>query len=197
MARARKDEKVDNYNAYFPKLLRQLMADHNVKQEDLAKYVKVSRQAIGQYKDGNTTPDIYTFQEIVKYFREIKRVDYPYEYWLGSLNINSETGLNLENLGLSHTAFCNLLSFQNMPEKEAINLLLENVELIQLLQDYLGDEIRNKEHFAFKGTEETLKHMNNFVNQLDFNIPLEELYKEIKSKEIIKQLDTIKNKEKK
>lgn len=73
MARAKKNTKVDNYNSYFPKLLRQLMTDHNVKQEDLAKYVKVSRQAIGQYKDGNTTPDIYTFQKIVEYFRETKR----------------------------------------------------------------------------------------------------------------------------
>lgn len=125
-------------------------------------------------------------------------INYSYEYWLGNLKIdNGDIPINIENLGLSHTAFSNLLAFKNLPETEAINKILENAELIQLLQDYLGDEIRNKEHFAFIGTEETLKHLNNFVNQLEFQIPINKLYKEIKEKEIIKELNKIKNKEKK
>ena len=69
--------------------------------------------------------------------------------------------------------------------------------MIQLLQDYLGDEIRNAEHFAFKGTEETLKYLHDFINQLEFNIPIKTLYREIKSKAIIKELNRLKEKGKK
>lgn len=73
MAKARKDEKVDNYNSHFPKLLRQLMEENQVTQQNLAESVNVSRQAISQYINGSTNPDIYTFTKIVEYFREKKR----------------------------------------------------------------------------------------------------------------------------
>ena len=97
----------------------------------------------------------------------------------------------------SGTYFSNLLAFKHLPETEAINKFLENVELIQLLQDYLGDEIRNTEHFAFEGTKESLKHLNDFINQLEFKTPINKIYSEIKGKAIIEELNKIKNKEKK
>lgn len=73
MAKAKKDEKIDNYNSHFPKLLRQLMEENDVTQQNLAESVNVSRQAISQYTNGVTNPDIYTFEKIVNYFRKQKR----------------------------------------------------------------------------------------------------------------------------
>ena len=35
--------------------------------EEIAQYVGVTRQAIGKYKDGITTPDINIFKRIVKF----------------------------------------------------------------------------------------------------------------------------------
>ena len=73
MSNVKKNEKIDKYNSYFPKLLRQLMDEKNVTQEELAEETGVTRQTIAQYKDGNTTPDIETFVKIVEYFRKEKR----------------------------------------------------------------------------------------------------------------------------
>lgn len=74
MGKSRKSNaEIDTYNLPFPKLLRELMEKENVKQDVLAKYTNLSRQAISQYKDGNTFPDINTFIDIVDYFKQEKR----------------------------------------------------------------------------------------------------------------------------
>ena len=65
----------------FARRLETALLFYNVTQQELANYVGVTRQAIGKYKDGITTPDIYTFKKIVKFFKS-KNYRLSYEFWL-------------------------------------------------------------------------------------------------------------------
>ena len=56
------------YNSVFATRLRDLMEKNNTTQPQLAEAVGVSRQAVGQWKDGNTVPDILDFQKIAEYY---------------------------------------------------------------------------------------------------------------------------------
>ena len=56
------------YNSIFPSILRRLMEERNVTQETLAKYCGTQRQTIGQWKDGNTKPDIMALKKISEFF---------------------------------------------------------------------------------------------------------------------------------
>lgn len=193
-----KEIKQDRYFDNFPKLLRDLMEKYNVKQEDLAKYVGVTRQTISSYKDGNNLPDIYIFQKIVKFFEDKYKVNYTYDFWLGNLKMKSESKysnpISFKELGLSSLAYSNLYIFGNQPEKEVINLILENEDLIQLLQDYLGNKYRNAEHLALAGTEEILNNMVKSHNFLEMGINKNFIYDKIKLEQIIKYLEYLKYK---
>ena len=57
------------YNSVFATRLRKLMEEKSTTQPQLAEAVGVTRQAVGQWKDGNTVPDILDFQKIADYFK--------------------------------------------------------------------------------------------------------------------------------
>lgn len=65
--RGRKKKEV-NYNSPFAARLRDLLAKTKTTQPMLAEAIGVSRQAIGQWKDGNTLPDIMALSKIADYF---------------------------------------------------------------------------------------------------------------------------------
>lgn len=136
MAKVKKTEKTDNYQSHFPKLLRELLNDKKVKQEDIAEYVGVTRQSIAQYKDGITSPDIYTFQKIVEYFKVKHGINYSLGFWLGTETINNTT--NLHHLNLSAKAIMSLMDYQN---DKLLMYCLDNIiidkEFLQILSDYL------------------------------------------------------------
>ncbi len=56
------------YDSVFAKRLRVLMEENKTTQPQLAEAVGVSRQAVGQWKDGNTVPDILDFQKIADFY---------------------------------------------------------------------------------------------------------------------------------
>lgn len=57
-----------SYNSPFAVRLRLLLAETNTTQPMIAEAIGVSRQAIGQWKDGNTLPDIVSLAKIADYF---------------------------------------------------------------------------------------------------------------------------------
>lgn len=195
-----KKKKQELYNEAFPSLLRNLLIQYDVTQEELGKHLKVSRQAISNYMNGVTTPDIYTFQKIVDFFRKEKRVNYSYEYWLGTVNINTELGeysteLPLSSLGLSNKSLDSIFAFHNSPEMKSINEFLENLKLIQLFQDFLGDEPRDdKEHIAFPTVKDTIDTLFKISSYTDFKFSPDDLYDELKLKEIVKELKAMRKK---
>ena len=75
------------FDSPFATRLRELLAETNTTQPTLAAAVGVSRQAVGQWKDGNTVPDILDFQKIADYFKVST------DYLLGRSDVRSlDTG---------------------------------------------------------------------------------------------------------
>ena len=88
-----------SYYLPFPTRLRQLMDDTGVSQQALADYVGVTRQAVAQWKDGKTIPDMYNFKRIAEFF------NIPYEYLLGDTDSKVHENMALaDSLGLSDDA---------------------------------------------------------------------------------------------
>lgn len=71
------------FDSPFATRLRELLAETNTTQPMLAAAVGVSRQAVGQWKDGNTVPDILDFQKIADYF------DVSLEYLAGRTDVKT------------------------------------------------------------------------------------------------------------
>ncbi len=71
------------FDSPFATRLRELLTETNTTQPTLAAAVGVSRQAVGQWKDGNTVPDILDFQKIADYFKVST------DYLLGRTNVRS------------------------------------------------------------------------------------------------------------
>ena len=59
----------DSYNSAFPKRLRYLMETQNVTRQDLGMALQKTRQAVGYYADGSSSPDWETIIKIAQYFR--------------------------------------------------------------------------------------------------------------------------------
>lgn len=64
--RVRKSDINYGYDSAFPSVLRELLQEHT--QEELAQCVGVQRQAIAQWKDGKTKPDVYYLSLIADFF---------------------------------------------------------------------------------------------------------------------------------
>lgn len=92
-------EENKSYYLPFPTRLRQLMDETSASQQALADYVGVTRQAVAQWKDGKTIPDMYNFKRIAEFFK------IPYEYLLGDTDSKVHENMALaDSLGLSDDA---------------------------------------------------------------------------------------------
>ena len=58
----------EKYNATFPTRLRELIASRGTTITALAHELKISRQAVSQYQDGSTQPNLQKLVEISRYF---------------------------------------------------------------------------------------------------------------------------------
>lgn len=182
MGKVKKNEKVYNYDAYFPKLFRELLEEKKVKQEEIARYVGVTRQSISLYKDGGSCPDMHTFQKIVEYFREEHGVNYSLDFWLGIEKINNNTKLN--QLNLSAKAIKTLIEYKNDKLLTyCLDNLIINKELLNKLCKYLvtsnldsiifdNDCLRNycKSHCAalFRKNKKTKNEFADIIEYLPF-----------------------------
>ena len=102
----------DNCLLPFPKRFRLLIDETRVSQQEIADYVGVSRQAIAQWKDGKTTPDVYNFVKIAEFFKV------PYEYLLGETDSKVRENMKLVGeLKLADRAINRLLDWASS-EKE-------------------------------------------------------------------------------
>lgn len=62
---------------HFAARLNQLLQDNRVTQDELAKYVGITRQTVSSWKDGKTVPDIESL------YRICKRFDISADYLIG------------------------------------------------------------------------------------------------------------------
>lgn len=58
----------EDFNGSFPARLRQIMAEQGKTQQDVATAIEKTRQAVGYYADGSSSPDWKTIAELAKYF---------------------------------------------------------------------------------------------------------------------------------
>lgn len=127
---------------HFPSRLRQLMEETNSSQQDVADYVGVTRQAIAQWKDGRTNPDMYSFKKVAEFFG----VSFAYLYG-DSDSRQAENMLLEEALGLSDDAIEMLQTYKErlapldgsgyIPWSKLASMLIgsdEFVRSIELLQ---------------------------------------------------------------
>lgn len=97
MPRKRETKSVDFYDV-FPERLREVMQEHGTTQQELAEYIGKSRQAIGYYADGSSSPDWKTLAKIAQYF------EVSADWLLGTTDVQS-TDIDVQKicnyLGLS------------------------------------------------------------------------------------------------
>ena len=125
----------------FSYRLSELLEKREKTQQEVADYVGVKRQTIAQWKDGNTTPDIYSFQKIAKYF------DVPYEYLLGETDNEKRRNTNYGlQLGLSDDAVNNLTALKKYCEAN---------EKANIVSELIGDQrFLNAVRYLMKATDE-------------------------------------------
>lgn len=103
-----------NENHIFAKHLRELLDDAGHTQQEVADYVGVTRQAVAQWKDGKTIPDINNFRALARFF------DVPYEYLIGDTESRVREHFDLaDTLGLSDAAIHALQSYhREQPDED-------------------------------------------------------------------------------
>lgn len=118
-SRGRKKKEV-NYNSPFAARLRDLLTKTKTTQPMLAEAIGVSRQAIGQWKDGNTLPDIVSLGKIADYF------NVSADYLLGRTDvINADPDKRIQ-IACEYTG----LSENSIRELHNDSTQLENDEII-------------------------------------------------------------------
>ncbi len=64
----KKANKTYGYDSIFPRRLRAIMDNNKTTQETIAKECGVARQAVSQWRDGNTRPDILSLHKIAEFY---------------------------------------------------------------------------------------------------------------------------------
>lgn len=122
------------YNSVFANRLRDLMEKNKTTQPQLAEAVGVSRQAVGQWQNGNTVPDILDFQKICNFF------NVSADYLLGrSESPSNDKDLKdvADYLGVSDSAAVAIRQFSGkISTEEAQKWMNENVCNTELVNGY-------------------------------------------------------------
>ena len=145
----------DNYLLPFPRRFRLLIDETKTSQQELADYIGVSRQAIAQWKDGKTVPDVYNFVKIAEFF------NVPYDYLLGKTESRFQENIKLSNdFKLSDRAINRLLEWAfaakenktDIPRYEIISDLLSSNDfeafidcIRKFISEYLGHRLYEDE----------------------------------------------------
>lgn len=125
-------------NAAFPLRLRELMAEHGTKQEQLAQHLGIRRQTLSLYVNGQSRADWTQVVKIAQYY------NVPADWLLGLSDVKSQnvTAKAVERLtGLSEQALASLTSEkQNTSYIRGLNFLIEEKTMLQRLICYMWSD---------------------------------------------------------
>lgn len=158
--RGRKKKEV-SYDSPFAARLRKLLADTKTTQPMLAEAIGVSRQAIGQWKDGNTLPDVVALGKIADYF------NVSADYLLGRsevMNIDPDKQLNVacNYTGLTEKAVETLHSISQNDE----NIMQSVTFLLEQYSDKLVDKgecVHKYGNFFFYEIDSVLSEISRYL----------------------------------
>ena len=153
-------KEIGGYNSTFDVRLRNLMSDTKTTQPQLAEAIGVSRQAVGQWKDGNTVPDILDLHKISAYF------GVSCDYLVGRTNaksINPEIQIIMDYTGLSEEAIqtLNYNIKHDIFHKDEISAILSTLlstGQFYVLLRYISDYLRQQ-----RGFEASYSLLNTFL----------------------------------
>jgi len=135
-----------------------------VSQQEIADHVGVTRQAIAQWKDGKTNPDVYSFVKIAEFFKV------PYEYLLGETDSKVRENMKLaEDLKLSDRAIERLLDWalaeketkSDIPRSEILSDLLTGGDFekfIDCVRKYIAEYLGHRFYEDEQNNNESLLH---------------------------------------
>lgn len=159
----------ERYNTIFPTRLRAIMDELHVTQQDVADAIGKSRQAVGFYANGTSSPDWETITHLARYFN----VSADWLLGLSEFTNPKTANLSVEDVGLSEQATTTLAEYAKSgnsideKKKQAINLLLKDDslkewgnQLLLNLSRYLFSEPIPKETLRF--TAEGVKTATDF-----------------------------------
>lgn len=118
--RGRKKKEIDgNFAKLLSELLQNVKTEKGIIQDDVAKAIGVSRQALGKWANGETVPDILDLKKLAIYF------DISADYLLGLTN-NATTDANIQAVcdytGLNEDAVRELnFTFDSVSQPEALD----------------------------------------------------------------------------
>ncbi|MBR3715711.1 MAG: helix-turn-helix transcriptional regulator [Clostridia bacterium] len=145
------------YDSVFPRRLRKLMDDNKTTQAVLAEECGVARQAVSQWRDGNTRPDILSLHKIAEFYHVSS------DFLLGLTDVSiwdTEMKEVCEYTGLSENAVMAITCplYGEFIDKDMVNKILESGEFWAITHIFT-DAQRNKEILSpnVKKLEEIIK----------------------------------------
>lgn len=109
----------DSYYEPFPTALRTIMQDNGTTQQELSSVLGVSRQAIGYYCDGTSSPDFENLIKIANYF------NVSTDYLLGISKDRKRAPAAADELGLSEKTIEGLKSLNGL-SKSILDRIFEH-----------------------------------------------------------------------
>lgn len=188
--RGRKKKEIGS-NSPFAARLRELLEEREITQPVLAEAIGVSRQSVGQWKDGKTVPDILDLRKIANFF------DVSADYLLCQTDVASaDNGIRLmhELTGLSENTVNHLVKLKSVTDMLS-GLKEETVELsadeIQDKLENLGYSVTHEQALAIKKAPRDIVSPTHILNLLFKTDDVDELMKRLMMQ--ITNTDKLKN----
>lgn len=176
--RGRKKKEIGS-NSPFASRLRELLEEREITQPILAEAIGVSRQSVGQWKDGKTVPDILDLRKIAHYF------GVSTDYLLCQTDVASTDNsvrLMHELTGLSENAINHLVKLKSVTDMLS-DLKEETVELsadeIQDKLEKLGYSITHEQASVIKKAPRDIVSPTHILNLLCEKDDVDELLKRL------------------
>ena len=130
----KKSANLDNFNGVFPTRLRKLIHDNKTTISAVAECTGFSRQAVSQYQDGTTQPNVDTLRKIAEHF------NVSADYLLGLSDVKSPDAdakaINKQT-GLSERSIENLTIYKEYPNVIGfIDAIIANSNVFTTLSHY-------------------------------------------------------------
>lgn len=154
----------ESENDIFPVKLRMLMAETGTSQEALANYVGVTRQSIGYYTQGQSSPDWRGLVKIAEFFKV------SLDYLLTDVEIKSpDVGMKATcaYTGLSEASVSNIRFIRKLAEVSSkASEAEQDRKCFELLDCFLSSKNAFEMSIALSRTQWNCDQANRFVNGL-------------------------------